>query len=81
MTETHATSHRAERSPAHGNVHHGRTRAAWTGVTIATVGFILGGAAMVMGPNWILFWVSVGILVISLIATVVMQKFGHGANG
>jgi uncharacterized membrane protein YidH (DUF202 family) len=61
------------------HVHHGRTLAAWTGTTIALVAFILGGIAVVV-QNWPLFWVSVGILVLGLIATKVLQVMGHGAD-
>jgi hypothetical protein len=60
------------------HVHHGRTLAAWTGTTIAMVAFILGGIAVVI-QNWPLFWVSVGLLVVAVIATKVLQVMGHGA--
>jgi hypothetical protein len=62
------------------HVHHGRTVAAWTGSTLAMVAFILGGIAMVMGPNWVLFWIAVAILVLSPLVTRVLQAMGHGAN-
>ncbi len=62
------------------HVHHGRTPAAWTGVTIAMIGFIVGGIAMVTGPNWILFWISVAILVVALIVTGILRKLGLGAD-
>jgi len=65
---------------AHKHVHHGRTIAAWTGSTLAMLAFILGGIAMVMGPNWLLFWISVAILIVSPIATKVLQVMGYGAN-
>ncbi len=64
----------------HKHVHHGRTIAAWTGSILAMLAFILGGIAMVLGPNWILFWVAAAILIASLIATKVLQAMGHGAN-
>jgi hypothetical protein len=62
------------------HVHHGRTVAAWTGSTLAMVAFILGGIAMVMGPNWVLFWIAVAILVLSPLVTKVLQAMGYGAN-
>ena len=62
------------------HVHHGRTPAAWTGVTIAMIGFIFGGIAMVIGPNWTLFWISVAILVVAMIVTGILRKLGLGAD-
>ena len=62
------------------HVHHGRTVAAWTGSTLAMVAFVLGGIAMVMGPNWVLFWIAVAILVLSPLVTKVLQAMGYGAN-
>jgi hypothetical protein len=61
------------------HVHHGRTLAAWTGTTIAMVAFIVGGLAVVI-QNWTLFWICAGLLVVSLIATKVLQVMGHGAR-
>jgi hypothetical protein len=63
------------------HVHHGRTLAAWTGAGLALLAFILGGIAIVAQPHlWPLFWVSVGLIVVALIATVVLQRMGYGAN-
>jgi hypothetical protein len=61
------------------HIHHGRTLAAWTGSGIALLAFILGGIAVV-AKIWPLFWVSVGLIVVALIATVVLQRIGYGAN-
>jgi hypothetical protein len=61
------------------HVHHGRTLAAWTGTSIALVAFIVGGIAVII-QNWTLFWVSVGLIVVALIATKVLQVMGHGAR-
>ena len=61
------------------HVHHGRTIAAWTGTTIALVAFVLGGIAVVV-QNWTLFWVAVGLLVVSVIATKALQLMGYGAR-
>jgi hypothetical protein len=62
------------------HVHHGRTPAAWIGVTIGMIGFIVGGIAMVIGPNWPLFWIGVAILVVALIVTQILRKLGFGAD-
>jgi hypothetical protein len=70
----------SEASKPHKHVHHGRTLAAWTGSIIAMAAFVLGGIAMVIGPNWVLFWVSVAMLAVGLIAAKVLQVMGHGAD-
>jgi cytosine/uracil/thiamine/allantoin permease len=63
------------------HVHHGRTVAAWTGSVIALVAFILGAIALVIpGQSWPLFWVSVGLAVVAIIVTVVLQRMGYGAH-
>lgn len=80
MTDTSSVPETQSARPRVKHVHHGRTPAAWTGVTIAMIGFIVGGIAMVIGPNWPLFWISVAILVVALIVTGIMRKLGHGAD-
>ncbi|HUK73521.1 MAG TPA: HGxxPAAW family protein [Streptosporangiaceae bacterium] len=40
--------------------HHGRT-ASWIAVVIVLVGFMVGGAGLVFGPTWLLFWVGLGV--------------------
>jgi hypothetical protein len=61
------------------HVHHGRTLAAWTGSVIGLIAFVVGGIAVVI-QNWPLFWVSVGLAVVALIVTVVLQRMGYGAH-
>mgnify|MGYP003287789501 CR=1 FL=1 len=61
------------------HVHHGRTVAAWTGSTIALIAFVVGGIAVVI-QNWPLFWVSVVLAVVAMIATVALQRLGYGAH-
>jgi predicted phage tail protein len=61
------------------HVHHGRTLAAWTGSTIGLIAFIVGAVAVVI-QNWPLFWASVGLAAVGLIATVVLQRMGYGAH-
>lgn len=82
MTST--SESRSDATDANGkplkHVHHGRTVAAWTGSTLAMLAFILGGIAMVMGPNWVLFWIAAAILVLSPLVTRVLQAMGYGAN-
>lgn len=59
--------------------HHGNTPAAWTGAIIAFVGFVVGGIGLVL-LNWTVFWVGVALVVVSVIATFVLQKMGKGAT-
>jgi fatty acid desaturase len=61
------------------HVHHGRTLAAWTGSVIGLVAFIVGGIAVVF-KYWPMFWVAVGLAVVALIVTVVLQRLGYGAH-
>jgi membrane protein YdbS with pleckstrin-like domain len=61
------------------HVHHGRTLAAWTGSAIGLIAFIVGGIAVVI-QNWTLFGASVVLAAVALIATVVLQRMGYGAN-
>jgi hypothetical protein len=59
---------------------HGSTPAAWTAVTIALVAFTLGGVALMIGPSWVLFWVSVALLPVAAIVGKVMQTAGVGES-
>jgi hypothetical protein len=58
--------------------HHGRTPAAWTGSAIAAVGFFVGAIAFVMGPNWLVFYIAIAIVLIGAIVGGVMHKMGLG---
>jgi preprotein translocase subunit SecG len=77
MTETSQSSQTGKPEK---HIHHGRTGAAWAGTTVALVAFLLIAVALVLGPNWVLFWVGIALLVVALIVTVVMQRMGYGAN-
>ncbi|MFI7388773.1 HGxxPAAW family protein [Streptomyces sp. NPDC049813] len=56
---------------------HGHTPAAWTGVIIAFIGFIVAGAFMVMVKP-VGFWVGMALLVIAPIVGGVMSMAGLG---
>jgi hypothetical protein len=49
-------------------------------VLIVLVAFTVGAIAMVMGPNWLLFWIAVGIAVAGGLVGKVMQLLGFGAK-
>jgi hypothetical protein len=57
--------------------HHGNTPAAWTAVTVAMLGFVVGGIALMLDPVSLpLFWVGVAIGVASVVVFAVMAKMG-----
>ena len=58
--------------------HHGNTPAAWTGVTVILVGFVVGGLGLVL-DNWVVFWVGVVIGLVGPIAGKVLAMVGLGA--
>ena len=60
---------------------HGNTPAAWTGVAVAMLGFIVGGIALMLDPvNMTLFWVGCAIGVASLVVFAVMAKLGMNSS-
>jgi uncharacterized protein DUF6704 len=59
--------------------HHGNTPAAWTGVLIVLVAFVVGGLGLILG-SWPMFWVGVGIGVLGPVVGKIMQMRGLGAE-
>lgn len=60
---------------------HGNTPAAWSAVTVALLGFLVGGVALMLEPvSMPLFWVGVALGVGSLLVYVVMAKMGFNAS-
>ena len=59
-------------------IHHGQTLAAWVGSVTAMVAVIIGGFGVVF-QNWFVFGVGVVLLALAGIASLVLQKTGHGA--
>ena len=61
---------------------HGNTPAAWSAVTVALLGFLVGAAGLMLDPvNMTLFWVGVALGVGSLLVYVVMAKMGFNSSG
>jgi uncharacterized protein DUF6704 len=57
--------------------HHGNTPAAWTAVSVAMLGFVVGGIALMLDPvSMTLFWVGCALGVASLVVFAVMAKMG-----
>jgi hypothetical protein len=59
--------------------HHGNTPAAWTGVTIMLIGWLVGAIGLMIG-TMLLFWVGVALQPVGLAAGAVMSKMGMGAE-
>jgi hypothetical protein len=59
--------------------HHGNTPAAWTGVTIVFIGFVLGGLGLVL-ENMTLFWIGVACAPIGGIVGYAMGRMGMGGT-
>jgi len=56
---------------------HGHTPAAWTGVTIAFIGFCVSGAFMVMAEP-VGFWAGMAIVVVGGVVGWIMSAMGLG---
>lgn len=59
--------------------HHGNTPAAWTGVMVILLGFVVGGIGLVIG-SMLLFWIGVALAPIGVIVGKIMAKMGLGAE-
>ncbi|QZY27922.1 HGxxPAAW family protein [Nocardioides coralli] len=63
------------------SAHHGNTPAAWTGVTVAMLGFIVGAVALLQDPvSMRLFWVGCALGVGALVVFGVMAKMGLNSS-
>jgi hypothetical protein len=60
-------------------IHHGQTLAAWVGSLTAMVAVLIGGFAVVF-QNWVVFTIGAVLLALAGVATLVLQKTGHGAR-
>ena len=58
---------------------HGSTPAAWTGVAIVLLGFIVGGLGLVL-ENMMIFWAGVVIGPLGGVVGYVMGKMGMGGD-
>ena len=57
---------------------HGSTPAAWTAVVIVIAGVLVGAVALVIGPNWLLFWIGAALVPVGALVGKVMQAMGLG---
>lgn len=59
--------------------HHGNTPAAWTGVAIVLLGFVVGGLGLLI-ESMPMFWVGLACGPIGAITGYVMAKMGYGGE-
>ena len=56
---------------------HGNTPAAWAAVAVAMLGFVVAGIGLMFDPvKMSVFWVGVGIGVVSIVVFAVMSRMG-----
>ena len=64
------------------SANHGNTPAAWTFVTVAMLGFVVGAVGLLLDPvNMTIFWIGVALGVASLVVFAVMVKMGFHESG
>ena len=61
------------------SANHGSTPAAWTGVLIVLVGFVVGGLGLVL-ENMLVFWIGVACAPLGAVVGYAMGKMGLGAE-
>jgi hypothetical protein len=61
------------------SANHGNTPAAWTGVAIVLLGFLIGGIGLVI-ENMLVFWIGVACAPIGALVGYAMGKMGLGAE-
>ena len=61
---------------------HGNTPAAWTAVTVAMLGFVVGAVGLMLEPiNWVVFWIGIALGVGAFVLFLVMAKLGYHESG
>jgi hypothetical protein len=58
---------------------HGNSIAAWTAVVIITLAFVIGAFAVMSATVW-LFWASVGLCAVGVVAGKVLALMGFGVH-
>ena len=61
------------------SANHGSTPAAWTGVGIVLLGFVIAGLGLVI-ENMLVFWIGVACAPVGAIVGYAMGKMGLGAE-
>lgn len=52
--------------------HAGRP-SSWVAVTVIFIGFAVSGLALPLGPNWLVFWIGAGIVVLGGVLALVFD--------
>jgi hypothetical protein len=60
------------------SANHGNTPAAWTAVTIALAGFLVGGIGL-MADTMVVFWIGIALMPAAIVVGTVMARMGYGA--
>lgn len=55
---------------------HGNTPAAWTAVSIALAGFLVGGIGLI-ADSMVVFWIGVALAPVALLAGYVLARMGY----
>ena len=59
------------------SANHGNTPAAWTAVSVAMLGFVVGAVGLMLEPvSWVVFWIGIALGVGSFVLFLVMAKLG-----
>ena len=57
---------------------HGNTPAAWTAVSVAMLGFVVGAVGLLLEPiSWPVFWVGIALGLAALVVFAVMARLGY----
>lgn len=84
MAEPQTASVAARHEKPVRHYHHGRSPAAWTGVIVAGLGFVVATVGIFVGsnwsPNWIVIGVGAAIVLLGMIAGGVLKAAGYGNN-
>lgn len=59
---------------------HGSSTASWTAVLVALAGFTIGGIGLVPDPNWIVFWIGVGLTLVAAPLGKILSSAGYGID-
>ena len=67
----------ADQASGHGEhlEHNPGSPMSWVAVAVITVGFIVGGIALVPHPTWWAFWLGVGIALVGCVMTLFAKTF------
>ncbi|MFI0417809.1 HGxxPAAW family protein [Spongiactinospora sp. 9N601] len=71
--ETRGTEGSVTEALEHGS-HAGRA-SSWAAVSVMLLGFLTGGIALCLGPNWLFFWIGAGLVALGGILALAFDIF------